>query len=119
MDVKTERVIAYGMVVVFLVVGIVCYAGYPSKVPDEPVRIIFESTAGSILFDHAGHVSESGYGLDCWTCHHEDGDDPADCGACHDEDSEVSRADAFHGQCKGCHEDEDAGPVQCSACHVL
>ena len=33
--------------------------------------------------------------------------------------SDVSRSDAFHGQCKGCHEEEEAGPVECSACHVL
>jgi len=119
MDVKTERMVAYGMVVVFLVIGVVCYAGYPAESPDEPVRIMFNSTAGDILFDHVGHASESGYGLDCWSCHHEDGDEPTACGECHNEDGELSRADAFHGQCKGCHEEEGAGPVQCSECHVL
>ena len=119
MDVKTERVIAYVMVVVFLVIGLVGYAGYPAKSPDEPVRIMFESTAGNILFDHVGHASESGYGLDCWSCHHEDGDDPTSCGECHNEEEDLPRADAFHGQCQGCHEEEGAGPVQCSGCHVL
>jgi hypothetical protein len=81
---------------------------------------MFDSTAGSILFDHREHLSESGYGFGCGNCHHEDEDDPGSCGGCHNgEDSDVNRADAFHGQCKGCHEEEEAGPVECSACHVL
>jgi hypothetical protein len=119
MDVKTERAIAYCIAVILFVVGVICYAAYPVEVPDEPVRIMFDSTAGSVLFDHRGHLSESGYGLDCVSCHHEDADDPASCSDCHEEDSDVNRVDAFHIQCKGCHEEEEAGPVACSACHVL
>jgi len=119
MEVNTQRVIAYVVLVVCFLVGMVCYAALPEGVPDEPVRIMFKSTAGSILFDHKGHLSDSGYGIGCGGCHHEDEDDPVSCGECHDADSEVDRADAFHGQCKGCHEEEDAGPVQCSECHVM
>ena len=119
MDVKTERAIAYCILVVCILVGVVCYGAFPEEAPDEPVRIMFDSTAGSILFDHREHLSESGYGLDCVSCHHEDEDDPAACGDCHDEDADVGRADAFHGQCKGCHEEAEAGPVDCSSCHVL
>ena len=119
MDVNTRRVIAYVVMVVCFLVGVVCYGAYSGISPDEPVRIMFKSTAGSILFDHKGHLSESGYGIDCGLCHHEDEDDPASCSDCHDGDSDVNRADAFHGQCKGCHEEEDAGPVQCSECHVI
>ena len=119
MEMKTERSIAYGILVVCLLVGVVCYAAFPVERPDEPVRIMFKSTAGDILFSHKVHISESGYGLECVNCHHEDEDDPGSCSECHDGESDVSRADAFHGQCKGCHEDEDAGPVQCSGCHVM
>jgi len=119
MEVKTQRVIAYFIAVVFFVVGIVCYAAFPERVPDEPVRIMFESTAGGVLFSHKVHMSESGYSLDCGVCHHEDEDDPGDCGQCHDGDSDIARVDAFHMQCKGCHEEEDAGPVKCSQCHAM
>ena len=120
MEVKTERAIAYCIAVVLLVVGVVSYAAYPVEAPEEPVRIMFDSTAGSILFDHRGHLSESGYGYECGSCHHEDEDDPGSCGECHNgEDSDVSRSDAFHDKCKGCHEEEEAGPVECSACHVM
>lgn len=82
MELKTERVIAYFIAVVFFVVGIVCYAAFPERMPDEPVRIMFEGTAGDVLFSHKVHVSESGYGLDCGVCHHEDEDDPSDCDQC-------------------------------------
>lgn len=119
MEVKTERAIAYCIAVVCLLVGIVCYAGFSMESPAEPVRIMFKSSAGDVLFSHKVHVSESGYGLSCGDCHHEDEDDPVGCGECHNEDEEVGRSDAFHGQCKGCHEDEEAGPVQCSECHML
>ena len=118
MKAKTRRSFAYILVVIFFLVGVICYAAFPEDVPDEPVRIMFQSTAGSVLFDHQGHLSDSGYGLECESCHHEDYDDPQSCGECHNEDEDVSRVDAFHGQCKGCHE-EDSGPVECSECHVL
>ncbi len=120
MEVKKERIIGYCLAVIFLVVGIVCYAAFPQKTPDQPVRIMLKSSAGNILFDHKGHASETGYGINCGDCHHEDADEPAACGDCHEPESEeVKRSDAFHTQCKGCHEDEDAGPVQCAECHVL
>ena len=123
MEVKTERIVAYGLTIVLFVVGIVCYAAFPLKAPEEPVRIMFKSTAGSILFDHKVHASTSGYGIACVDCHHnleDEGEKPAACGDCHEIDSEdpVKRSDAFHTQCQGCHEDSGAGPVDCSACHV-
>ncbi len=123
MEVKTERIVAYGLAIVFFLVGIVCYAAFPVKTPEEPIRIMFKSTAGNILFDHKVHASESGYGIGCTDCHHaleDEGETPTACGECHEVDSEdpVKRSDAFHTQCQGCHEDEGAGPVDCSACHV-
>ncbi len=121
MGVRTERVFAYCLAGMFFIVGIVCYAAFPESVPDEPVRIMLNSTAGNILFDHKGHTSESGYGLECDACHlHGDEDEPTACGECHEPDSEdVKRLDAFHIQCKGCHEDEEAGPVNCNECHRM
>ena len=117
MEVKTQRGISYVIVAVLFLVGVICYAAFPVVEPDEPIRIMFKSSAGGVLFDHMGHLSESDIGLDCGSCHHDDEDDPVSCGECHNEDGDLSRVDAFHGQCKGCHE-EDAGPVECSGCHV-
>jgi hypothetical protein len=123
MEVKTERIVAYGLAIILFVVGIVCYAAFPVETPEKPIRIIFKSTAGNVLFDHNMHTSKSGYGIGCADCHHtleDEGEKPTACGDCHEIDSEdpVKRSDAFHTQCKGCHEDGGAGPVDCSACHV-
>ncbi len=126
---KLELKLAYGLAIWFLFVGVVCYAAFPAKSPDEPVRLMFDVTAGKVLFDHKTHTSEFSYGLSCRDCHHEleEEDDDMDaqlCGECHDPDEgdeeTPKRADAFHQQCAGCHEGYGAGPLEkdCSACHV-
>jgi predicted CXXCH cytochrome family protein len=126
---KKELKLAYGLAVCFLVVGVISYAAFPLKPPDEPVRLFFKVTAGNVLFDHKIHASESGYGLSCQDCHHEltenEGERPQPCEACHDPtqgDEEMPKlADAFHKQCAGCHADFGAGPTEkeCSQCHVM
>ncbi len=125
MDIKNERVVAYGIAVVLFVVGVVCYAGFPPEPPEEPIRIYFTSTAGNLLFDHKEHTSEEGYGFDCAECHHkweqEEGTKPEACGKCHLVESEKEdvpkRTDSFHQQCKGCHEEAEEGPIDCFECH--
>ena len=124
MEVKTERIIAYSLAIILFVVGVVCYAAFPKKTPEEPVRIMFKSSAGNILFDHIGHASPDGYGFECSDCHHnleDDGETPSACGECHEAEGEdpIKKSEAFHMQCIGCHEDADSGPVKCSGCHVM
>jgi len=126
---KKELKLAYGLAVCFLVVGVISYAAFPLKAPDEPLRLMFKVTAGKVLFDHKTHTSEFGYGLSCEDCHHEllenQGEQAQPCGECHDPtegDEEMpKRGDAFHKQCTGCHDDFDAGPKEeeCALCHVL
>ncbi len=127
---KIELKLAYGLAICLLLVAALCYAAFPAKTPDEPVRLMFEVTAGKVLFDHQTHTSEFGYGLSCKDCHHEleEDDDDMDaqlCGECHDPDEgdeeTPKRADAFHQQCAGCHEEYDSGPLEkeCSTCHVM
>ena len=125
---KLELKLAYGLAIWFLFVGVVCYAAFPAKTPNEPVRLMFDVTAGKVLFDHKTHLADTGYGISCGDCHHTlDEDEYADaqsCSECHDPDEgdeEIpKRADAFHQQCTGCHEGYGAGPLEkdCSACHV-
>ncbi len=67
---KNELNIAYGMVVILLVLGILSYTAFSAKSPDEPNRIMFQSTAGKVLFTHQTHASEVEYGVACRTCHH-------------------------------------------------
>ena len=125
---KKELKLAYALAVCLLIVGAICYAAFPEKVPPQPLRLQFNVTAGKVLFDHQVHHSESGYGISCGDCHHtlseDEYEDAQSCTECHDPDEgdeEVpKRADALHKQCGGCHEDFEAGPTEkeCSKCHV-
>jgi len=123
MEAKTERTIAYGITAILLVVGVICYAAFAKKPPEQPLRMVFVNTGGNVLFDHREHLSESGYGLACNDCHHDlenEGDTPAPCAECHTPDSEDApkRSDAFHTQCNNCHRD-GGGPVDCAQCHAM
>ncbi len=146
---KRELQIAYSLIIVFLFVGFISYAAFPAKTPDEPVRLMYKTVAGKVLFDHKTHLSDSGYGLACQDCHHHP-EEPEEleealvaCGNCHKvleegktfpdscldcheaedlEDSEVmKKSDAFHSQCESCHQEVEAGPEEerCSWCHVM
>lgn len=144
---KKHRLIVYGVAAWLLVVAVVCYAAFPVKPPEEPIRLMYQTNAGKVLFDHKTHTSANGYGLSCFDCHHHPPDDdealigcgnchqpqpeegviPPSCLECHDEadveDSEYpKRADAFHDQCIACHTEYGTGPMAgsdyCSKCHV-
>ena len=145
---KKQLLFAYGLAIHLLLVGIICYAAFPVRAPGQPIRIMYQTNAGKVLFDHYTHTDASGYGASCFDCHHhpsdddsaliacgachqapaEDGSKPERCLDCHDEsdieETEMSsRADAFHTQCTGCHEEFGKGPQpgsdDCSLCHVL
>ena len=123
---KRELQVAYGMAIILFVAGVLSYAAFSHATPEQPLRQMFKTSAGKVLFDHKEHLAESGYALDCVDCHHnleDDEEGDLNCGECHepgpgDEDL-PGRADAFHQQCIGCHEDANAGPKGCNECHVL
>jgi len=135
---KKHRLIIYGVAIQLLLVAIVCYAAFPTPAPDEPIRLMYQTNAGKVLFDHQTHASVNGYALACLDCHHlHDGEEiePVSCGLCHlpkqegakpvypescfdchDDESDMedpdtlNRPDAFHKQCIECHEEYGAGP---------
>ena len=121
----TERKMAYGLVIILFVVGLICYGAFPVTTPDPPVRLMFQSAAGKVLFDHKEHTAASGYAIECSDCHHDIEDPqerPTACGECHMKDSDEDspkRADAFHTLCKDCHDESGLGPVECFQCHVM
>ena len=127
MELRREKIIAYCVAAALFVIGIVCYAAFPEKQPEVPIRIMLKSTAGKVLFTHKEHTSEDGYGFGCTDCHHlweeDEGEKPLSCGECHmkesEEDDVPKLSDALHQQCIGCHEDNGSGPMECSDCHVL
>lgn len=136
MEFKNEKTIAYCIAIILLIVGITCYAAFPNKRPEEPIRIMLKATAGEVLFDHKVHTSDEGYGIECMDCHHawdEDSEDkPQACGECHKTTMDEALAgkeifdhdehmDDFGIDCIDCHHewDEDSGedPVSCGECH--
>jgi hypothetical protein len=125
-DPRKEKTVAYYLAGILLLVAVVCYAAYPTRAPEVPIRIVLKNIAGNVLFDHKEHTSAQGIGLKCTECHHDidkEGQKPSPCEECHKaqegEGEGPLLSDAFHKQCRGCHEDGGQGPVNCSACHVL
>ncbi len=145
---KKHRTVAYAVAVHLLLIAIVCYAAFPVTQPEHPVRLVYWTNAGKVLFNHELHTSDAGYGLSCFDCHHHPPDDdqalmacsrchpqkvkddatPETCLDCHEADeiegTELpNKSDAFHGQCTGCHEQFGKGPPSgsenCSKCHVM
>jgi hypothetical protein len=142
MTAQKELKLAYGLAIILFIVGVLSFAAFPAKTPDEPIRKMYKTVAGKVLFDHKTHAADAGYALSCMDCHHHP-EEPEDeeeamlsCGYCHqlpaegeafpktcfdcheeedfeDEDIEVTKsADAFHLQCEGCHQDGGVGPVE-------
>ncbi len=99
---KKELKLAYALAIVLLLIGAICYAAFPVKQPDNPIRKMFKTNAGKVLFTHKLHRSESGYGATCFDCHHH-----------HEEDAETLRA------CGDCHQAEAPRevPKACLECH--
>ena len=53
----------YGIAIGLLVIAAASYAAFPSKSPERPIRIAFQTVAGKVIFDHNRHWVESGYSL--------------------------------------------------------
>jgi Zn finger protein HypA/HybF involved in hydrogenase expression len=141
---KTELKLAYIMAAALFAVAVCCYTVFSAQAPDTPVRVMYKTSAGKVLFDHKVHLEDAGYGISCQDCHHHPEDEEEDyrsCGACHgteetmatlevtclechesdeyDLEDMTMRKDAFHGQCIQCHVEYEKGPEECGSCHVL
>jgi hypothetical protein len=136
MSLKTELKFVYVLAVVCLVVGVFCYSSLPAKTSDAPVRTMYKTVGGNVLFDHQTHADA--YGLECLSCHHDTAvsgaETPTSCGNCHTPDTEYVPAFGEGGRfdhdmhsmdyglsCSDCHHDydeEEGGmPQMCSDCH--
>ena len=121
----------YRLAIVLFVVGVLSYAAFSAPSPDRPVRLMFYTSAGKVLFDHKTHMDITGYGISCGDCHHtlaeDEYDNATSCSECHeaetDDEAVPKRSDAFHQQCIGCHVEFGKGPADtsedCSSCHVM
>ena len=136
---------------ILLVVGALSYifTAYARKTQEgsiqhEPVRVLYETAKGKVLFDHKTHTSETKYGLSCIDCHHHPEDEeeairscnfchlyPAkdeafhpNCLDCHDREEVEgvetnNQVDSTHsrGECIKCHTEYGKGPIDCEKCH--
>jgi hypothetical protein len=144
-----HRMIMYAVAAMLLIVAVVSYAAFSVAQPQEPLRIVYPTNAGKVLFDHQTHSTARGYALSCTDCHHlHFGEElePVSCSVCHHPPREgkvppescldchsdvaefespetLKRSDALHQQCGGCHEQFGKGPAfnaeSCSRCHVM
>ncbi len=84
---KREMQIAYILIIVLLFVGVISYAAFPAKTPDEPIRLMYKTVAGKVLFDHKTHTDIAGYAISCGDCHHtlakDEYADAQSCSECH------------------------------------
>jgi hypothetical protein len=126
---KNETKLGYAIAVVCLAVGVLFYAALPAEPPETPVRLMFQSVAGKVLFDHQTHVDL--YGFSCSDCHHDAADGtPVSCGECHHVEREYIPAlgefgifdhDAhsmnFGFDCADCHHMGTQGETHCGECH--
>jgi len=124
---RKELTRVYAVTVILLVLAVVSYAAFPDRSPKQPLRIAFQNVAGKVVFDHARHRLEAGYGLACGECHHTLAPDEyvqaGPCTECHaveeGDDQMLKRSDALHQQCIGCHREYGGGPVDCVQCHMM
>ena len=118
MTTQIEKKLVYVFLVVFFLLGV---SGYVFIRDAEPKKIVMSSQAGTVIFDHVFHASvERAY--ECETCHHtrtSETEKVKICGKCHNaqkKGSELSRSDAFHGNCGECHGEVSASDG-CNKCH--
>jgi hypothetical protein len=124
---KIKQFIPFIFILIFTIIGIVGYSIEKSK---TPIRVLFKSKGGYVIFSHEAHVRD--YDLrKCQSCHHNI-QPPASldvwrCRDCHHEGSEyenICEDKAPHIQCVGakcveCHTGMGFDPKDCSFCHKL
>jgi len=117
------------LLVASLLVGVVAFFFHEGKAPPrDPVRIVYESTGGLVIFDHAAHSARAKD--NCMVCHHYDGDDEVkeSCRDCHEaagipflhayhEKGEDFADDDAYQSCMSCHEAGGMDPKNCRGCH--
>jgi len=127
----TDKIKNYISLAVILILGIIGIVGYSTGGGGEPLRVLFKTKGGPVIFSHKAHYPD-GYGYECEKCHHNRAEDSGlssepRCRTCHNADNEdyadICEDDSTHKQCVGkncvtCHI-EEAGMEKndCGYCH--
>src|SRR3990172_7746444 len=122
-----KKSIPFIIIIIFAIIGII---GYSFERSTPPIRVLFKSTGGYVIFAHQAHVKDEdlGKGQDC----HHNMASPGSvaawkCTVCHNEGSEyanICEVRAPHRQCVGaqcveCHTKMGRDPKDCSFFHKL
>ncbi len=121
---KFNKSIPLLIILILAVIGVI---GYSIEESGSPVRVLFKTKGGNVIFSHKAHLSE--YEIGCKDCHHEiDSGKPVskyDCRECHragtDYDS-ICDDRPIHKQCIGancidCHKEMGMDESDCGLCH--
>lgn len=119
---KTNK-LELGIIAVLAVISII---GYSMKSSGSPIRVLFKTNGGPVVFDHKVHEEDAG--IECSICHHElDTDEKImNCRQCHNAVSEdygsICEDRPIHKQCIGancidCHNKEGMDTTDCKSCH--
>ena len=103
---RLKKIIPYIIAAILLVIGII---GYMSKDTGSPVRVLFKTKGGNVVFTHKSHISK--YKISCDKCHHEMKKSDYNCRNCHAKGTSYDgfcTKQAIHKQCIG---------ANCIGCH--
>jgi len=120
---RFEKIFAIILIVGLVVVGVV---GYSIKTTGSPIRVLFKTKGGMVIFDHREHKGE--YDIKCSSCHHEaDSEDSNiewNCRSCHSigmENYLICEDNPPHkcigSNCIDCHTKNGIDTTDCKACH--
>ena len=117
---------ALALIIVLAIIGII---GYSIKSSGSPIKVLFKTKGGIVIFDHRIHSSKNEYNIKCQMCHHNMEDEKSalgwKCRICHGPGKECDLCcedDPVHKQCIGsncinCHKQEGMDASDCNLCH--
>ncbi|MDY6933889.1 MAG: cytochrome c3 family protein [Spirochaetota bacterium] len=123
---KYGEKLALAFIIILAIIGII---GYSLQSSESPIRVLFKTKGGAVIFDHRAHLSENEYGIKCIECHHDIDDETKanekNCRSCHGPGKEcdaICEDAPVHKQCIGnncieCHNKQGMDAGECSLCH--
>ncbi|MBN2160166.1 MAG: cytochrome c3 family protein [Spirochaetes bacterium] len=120
-----KKIAPFAAMALFVLIGII---GYSIEKSSTPVRVLFSTNGGDVVFQHEAHVRDYDQ-RKCQNCHHNMWSDSLErgwkCRSCHREGADyenICEDRAPHRQCIGanciaCHADLGIDPKECSFCH--
>ena len=121
-----NKTIKYLPALIIAIFAILALIGYTQEESGSPVRVLFKTQGGAVIFGHQTHASD--YGIECVKCHHKNdltGENKYDCRFCHRSGTDYDKlcdSRPIHKQCIGancidCHNESGMDTKDCKSCH--